>query len=679
MRDFSLRGTRDERTASPDRFGGHPPQRVGEDEGRKDGTARSLRRSPPLKEWGKTRDERKKEMKTIPKVKAKVIQTNDYVQFGGLNITSVYSEGELCEVKNMSGIKFPRLQTRRGYKAVKEYIDYRDQFDDFVYAHYLASKFDKVIVLLGLKMYIDDEFKYIFGTPSQWGQLGNVYGPIIEYQNKLLIFNSSTPIIYDLLTDSKDERDVNVFVYPMQVTFGKEGTSYISITTSVEQIPPIATGNRPDIDFTKWFKIGDTLQITGCVANPQNDGYYTIIEMTPDPVTGVVEPAITPQEIKINVSLPFGTEPEAFYANIVISRSVPKLKLISVWQNRLCGVGSDENDKTVYISKFGDPTNFNYFLGGADDSWFIDIVSSGDITGLIEYQGDLLVWKTDSLIRITGTDATNYTVSEYAMEGVKLGCEDSLTVLNGVLYYAGRFGIMSFNGGYPENISVNKLDYWDWQNVKATNNGKELFFETEQDKPMYLYDGHNYDAMTEYGQHKSAITFVYNLRYDVWHKYNEGYFPSIGLCYAHNKVYTLREMFEFIIDEGNVDWVYDINNPTNDATEKPIEWGFTFTPFASFEFGQSMYSSMELELEFEGEGYCSVSTAYGDKYAYGGEGELFYDKVGIISVDEGLKSYKEKCNIYIPIKATIAEEMYVKCEGSGLVTVKGLRLKKLQI
>lgn len=189
------------------------------------------------------------------------------------------------------------------------------------------------------------------------------------------------------------------------------------------------------------FRVGDTVEITGCTTHPENnksitiralgtvtEGDATVYTMTFDPDT-----------------LTAGTEAGA----ITIRRKVPALSILCESQNRLWGAAGG----TVYASALGDPCNWETFDGLSTDSYALAVAGGGQFTACCSYGSGVLFFKEDMLYKILGGYPAEYTLYSYHYPGVQLGSAESLININEVLYYKGAAGIWRYAGAAPELVS----------------------------------------------------------------------------------------------------------------------------------------------------------------------------------------------------------------------------------
>ncbi len=132
-----------------------------------------------------------------------------------------------------------------------------------------------------------------------------------------------------------------------------------------------------------------------------------------------------------------------------IKRTMPDMDWLCVNENRVWGC----KGKTIYASKLGDLKNWNSFDGIASDSYAVDVLSEGEFTGCVSFMGYPIFFKENGIFKVYGSRPSNFEV----MGSASTGCINgrTLAIANETLFYLSRVGVMSYNGGYPTNISMN--------------------------------------------------------------------------------------------------------------------------------------------------------------------------------------------------------------------------------
>lgn len=176
---------------------------------------------------------------------------------------------------------------------------------------------------------------------------------------------------------------------------------------------------------------------------------------------------------------------------VVIRRSVPDLDYICGHDNRLWGVSNTPTGgggRTIYASSLGKPWQFWTFAGVDTDAWQVAVGSAGRFTGICAYNGGVCCWKEDRLHKILGGYPSEYYMNEYRLEGVGRGNWRSLAVINETLYYSGRHGVYSYNGGIPTYIGYNL--HGPVSDAVGISNGKDYYLAgtLDDEKVLLVYD-----------------------------------------------------------------------------------------------------------------------------------------------------------------------------------------------
>lgn len=166
--------------------------------------------------------------------------------------------------------------------------------------------------------------------------------------------------------------------------------------------------------------------------------------------------------------------------NITITREIPDFDYILAVNNRLWGAKGD----TVWGSKLGDPTNWNYFDGLSVDSYSVNLGSAGDITGIANYNGYPTFFKENGIYKLYGAYPSAFQMYSTATTGVKAGCGKSIAKIGEALYYVSKNGVMMYAGGVPRYIG-NELGVRISNAVGGTDGRKYYLC---ADGLLYVYD-----------------------------------------------------------------------------------------------------------------------------------------------------------------------------------------------
>ena len=144
---------------------------------------------------------------------------------------------------------------------------------------------------------------------------------------------------------------------------------------------------------------------------------------------------------------------------VTISRKMPNMDFVIESDNRLwgCRYGlsvSGEVVNELYASKLGDFKNWNCFMGLSTDSYAVSLGSDGQFSGAITHLGYPLFFKENCVHKVYGNYPANFQVQTTALRGVQRGCENSMAIVNEVLYYKARHAVCAYDGSLPVEISA---------------------------------------------------------------------------------------------------------------------------------------------------------------------------------------------------------------------------------
>lgn len=131
-----------------------------------------------------------------------------------------------------------------------------------------------------------------------------------------------------------------------------------------------------------------------------------------------------------------------------------------LWPVGLEGVFADSNrlwgweGHTLRASKLGDPGNWSFFDGTAEDSWALDVHTPDAFTGGISAHGYPTFYTAHKRFRIYGSEPETYQLAEQECQGVKAGCQGSMATVAGTLYYLSEAGVTADDGTIPTLASA---------------------------------------------------------------------------------------------------------------------------------------------------------------------------------------------------------------------------------
>ncbi len=190
-------------------------------------------------------------------------------------------------------------------------------------------------------------------------------------------------------------------------------------------------------------------------------------------------------------------------ASIKIERLFPKLDFAVESNNRIwgCRYGLNQNGdfvNEIYACALGNPMRWYDFDGISTDSYCASLGVTGEFTGAAVLSGDVLFFKENCIIRISGSDPSNFSYTIIPARGVEKGSHLSIVNLNEKLFYKSHTGITVYDGAFPYLISEALSDTVYKNAVGGTADGKY------------------YVAMEDLSGRQSL--FVYDTFLGLWHK-----------------------------------------------------------------------------------------------------------------------------------------------------------------
>lgn len=236
--------------------------------------------------------------------------------------------------------------------------------------------------------------------------------------------------------------DTTVEESPMLKRWSSTAESWVPITTTYVKIKAK--------DISVGFKEGDGVTFSG-IAEDNLNGISTLVTVYRDTYS---EEVGTGDYVVIKGMCPYIS---IECGNITISRTMPDVDFICESGNRLWGCKYGYVDgkflNEIYASKLGDFRNWNCFDGISTDSYAVSCGTDGPFTAAVSYGGHPIFFKENCMHMIYGSYPAEYQTVNNVCRGVQQGCERSLAVVNEVLYYKSRAGIMYYDGSLPASLT----------------------------------------------------------------------------------------------------------------------------------------------------------------------------------------------------------------------------------
>lgn len=211
-------------------------------------------------------------------------------------------------------------------------------------------------------------------------------------------------------------------------------------------------------------------------------------------------------------------------APVTFSRKMPNMDYVIESNNRLWGCRYGENAdgeivNEIYASKLGDFKNWQTFQGITSDSYIASCGTDGAWTGAVNYLSRPVFFKENYIHTVYGAYPAQFNITNVAARGVQNGSDESIAILDEVVYYMSPEGICTYNGSLPVNISAPLGDIR-YHDVIGCG-----------------YFGKYYAKMVD--SSNQPCLMVYDSRRNIWHKENDE--NIIKLCAVDDNVYYITE------------------------------------------------------------------------------------------------------------------------------------------
>ena len=488
------------------------------------------------------------------------------VSFRGINYSDMTQDGDLQDCINLSARRYPFLTTRKKRVHLPEY--------DGTTA---MTAMGGLVVIKGTDLYYD----------------GEIVGQLSEGEKQFAVVNTKLCIFPD-----KKYLDLNTKkVMELGASVRGSGAKFVRSTGDMT-----VSGWG---DLTKLFKVGDAVTISGCIKEPGNNRTLLVLSVGANLL-----------HFGENVLLEASEAGE-----IQIERRIPDLDFICESNNRLYGCSNAE--RTIYVSAFGDPTNFFVEEGIATDSYAVAVGSEGDFTGCCKYASSVLFWKENKLHKLLGDFPTEYALYDSNIEGLQKGSHKSLQTINDVLYYLGIHGVYAYAGGAPQLLS--------------DNFGEKLFA-----NGVAGHDGDTYYLSAKEGDVSHLL--VYETKTGLWMR--EDATNAIDFARIGVDLYMLD-------DKGHV---WRIDGKENDSE---VEWMAHFAPFYETLEGRKHFKKVRVRVELPRSSWVKAAMRYD----------------GGVWQETGKMLGKEADTVTFQLPVRRCDTFEVRLIGKGHCTLKGLMLE----
>jgi len=416
----------------------------------------------------------------IPLVDPNLIPKNASVKtvsqkFLGLNRNAEIKTGEFSSTTNLSTDNLPYMSPRPSRETIRTILTPQG----------MGATEDKLYWVSGTDFYYDTVKKNTIALASSTKNM-------FQFGNKIIILPDL--MYYDIVLDTFG-------IMNPSYTSGASQITYKNVLQTVADGSTVTfASDRITISGATWnadMTAGNTLKITGNTKYPENEGYFTILEVVSTTVLRFAAASFTAGSELATTSLSFGFSsitttgtafsgfavadyvkisgnttkklnnktieikgvsssilsfnyndlyPSAVAEAITIKIPVPAMDYGCSHNNRIWGVKND----TIYVSGLG---RYNLFEPFTIDFNTLDFAYAGEtdlkgsFTGIASYNTYIIAMKRDILFEIYNENPP------YRIKGViKEGgiSHKSIVEFNGMLYFLNdKKGIVSYGGGFP--------------------------------------------------------------------------------------------------------------------------------------------------------------------------------------------------------------------------------------
>lgn len=501
------------------------------------------------------------------------------IDFKGYSVKPIIEDGQMRDMKNLSSDGYPNMTQRKMRRVVSSQYSHPSN---------IASRKEKLVVVDGTNVYYDG---------SNIGTVTSGEKQIASINSKICFFPDKK--YYDTVEQEWGSLDAECSI---------ETTSTVYIKVSANAL--IISGAT-----FNGFKAGDAVKIDGFTKKPSNNlsailvsASDTMLEFSPDTFT----------VLESDSSYSSSDKNYKEDGEISITRHAPDLDFVMEYNNRLWGCSGS----TIYASKLGDPTNWNYFNGLSMDSYAVDVGSDGDFTGCAATPTHLVFFKENVLHKLYGSKPSNYQSVDVKADGVQKGCENSLCLINGILYYKSRNGVMAYDSGTPEYISDDL--------------GSDAFRDASAGT-----DGVKYYISMQKVQDSAWNLFVFDPRNGMWHREDETHAQQFSYCGG--------DLYYIDADTGRI-------MATSGGKDEQIVWYAQLGEFVEYSENKKIYSKIKLRMNMDAGTQVTVSVSI--------DGDVFRPITTIYAQNERVS--------YVPIIPHRCDRFAIRIDGVGGCKVESI-------
>lgn len=537
----------------------------------------------------------------LPEIKVRNKTTMQYTSFLGLDERSKINDASFNDMLNMSSDEYPCLCPREARTVIA------DGFTKIQGAICPKYEDSEITAFTG----VADNYFYYNGEKISNIRLLDGEKEIVDFYGRLCIFpdkvyysylpNSETGNIGTELLKMEKQMTISGAVFYSYIDkFGENYSAYIKKTGA---------------GFDECFKTGDSVVISG---SGDNDTFVLDSKFkyaASDEIVSVVVESAESDKLNIRCYSKTGEllkfkSNQTISADVTIKIAIPDMSHVCVHNNRLWGTGV--SGEFIYSSKLGDPFSFNSFEGLSTDSWYSEVGTEGEFTGISSYKSAVIAFKRNYIHHIYGDTPSNFQLPKQ----ISGGCISGRTIseLDGVLYYLSDKGIMGYSGGNPYCISSNITRKY--TGGSGGNDGTKYYLSLE---------------------HKLGTdVLVYDIRYETWHK--EDNTKYIGFLTKDSQIYGYSSTTLEKLSGGS----------------EVVEWSVTSKAFTHEDMRMKGFTRIYLRLDVPNGAEVNIFVMYDENRRF----ELVKTIKGT-----GFKTFR------VPIRFRTCDSYRIKLSGKGRVII----------
>jgi len=421
-------------------------------------------------------------MRTMPQLAPEQSTVKVTSAFRGYNHQDIIQDGEMYDMMNMSGDKYPLLSLRRK-RGISSFdvegmtpvpltgIHGRDQLvfirGTEVYYNFSPvigvsvsdneEMLPKKIVSFGAYVLIFPDKKYFntanlddCGSMERLWPAAGVTGADVsltmcrgdgtDYDMTEITISASEPadpVNGALWIDTSGSNDV-------LRQWSEPTAEWVEVATTFVKISATGIG--------AGLKEYDCITISGLTADSQDEKILAQV----DALNGSQIVYFCGANYIVVAGLLSASQNALAATEIHADQKIPEMDHIVESNNRLwgCTYGLVDGEvvNEIRASKLGDFRNWNVFMGLSTDSYVASVGTDGTFTGACTQRGYPVFFKENAIHRVSGSIPSNFMINTTMARGVQRDCWRSLCVVAENIYYKARTGVMVYDGNMPEPV-----------------------------------------------------------------------------------------------------------------------------------------------------------------------------------------------------------------------------------